>query len=340
MTTAHTPSPGRQAPAMPRSPVEGPIAWQARDLKREDWLVPVPGQALNELSAMAERFNEFSGGVEGLPPLGSDSPATMAVVADIQWRIDTGVGFAVLDRLPVEGWSEAAARAVAWLLANAVNPAVEQKWTGTRIYDVRDTGARLGYGVRRSLTNLKQDMHTDGPWLGATPHNMGLACVRQAADGGMSRVASLVTVHNRLLAAAPDLLARLYQPFHWDRQAEHGEGDTPASWQPVFAWNGERLGARYYDDYVRNGYRLMGATMDETGRAALDAMRAIVEAPETVFEFRLEPGQLFLLDNHRLAHGRSEFRDQGAVAGGRLLLRLWLRRTGGTGFEANPAPGR
>ena len=324
------------APAMLDSLVKGPIAWQARDLQPDDWRVALSEGALDELDAMARRFAAFEGAVEALPPLGPDCPATMAVVAVLRQRIDRGVGFAVLDRLPVEGWSEPAARAVSWLLANALAPAVEQKWTGTRIYDVRDTGAKLGYGVRRSLTNLKQAMHTDGPWLGATPHHMGLACVRQAADGGMSRVASLATVHNRLLETAPDLLARLYQPFHWDRQAEHAEGDRPASWQPVFTWDGERLRARYYDDYVHNGYRLMGAALDAAGLAALDAMQAIIEAPETVYEFRLAPGQLFLLDNHRLAHGRSAFQDS-AVAGGRLLLRLWLRRTGGTGFEADPA---
>ena len=33
------------------------------------------------------------------------------------------------------------------------------------LYDVRDTGRTLEYGVRRSITNLDLTFHTDGPWL-------------------------------------------------------------------------------------------------------------------------------------------------------------------------------
>ena len=29
------------------------------------------------------------------------------------------------------------------------------------------------------------------------------------------------------------------------------------NWLPVFSWNGEALMAHYYDDYIRNGCRLL-----------------------------------------------------------------------------------
>ena len=53
------------------------------------------------------------------------------------------------------------------------------------------------------------------------PSAIGLFCLQFAQQGGLSRVVSLCTVHNELRRCHPDLLARLYRPFWWDRQAEH-----------------------------------------------------------------------------------------------------------------------
>jgi hypothetical protein len=85
------------------------------------------------------------------------------------------------------------------------------------------------------------------------------------------------------------LLQRLYQPFCWDRQAEHAADDVPYSQHPVYQYDGETLRARVYDDYIRHGYRLARALPDEHGQRALAAMRAIMDAPEHWFEFHMEP---------------------------------------------------
>jgi len=322
-------------------PIDGAVAWRADDLDERVWRVPLTDAALAELDAIARAFADYDGPFDALKPDAMDWPATTEVMVDVRTRIDEGTGFAIVDRMPVERWTEKGSRAVSWLLNNFLAPAIMQKWKGARVYDVRDTGAKLTYGVRRSVTNLEQEYHTDGSFLGMTPGLMGLACLRQAAEGGTSRIASLATVHNVLRDTRPDLLARLYQPFYWDRQAEHASGEVPSSRHPVFWHDGTRMGARYYDDYIRNGYRLMNEPIDEVGAEALAAMRDIVEAPGSGFEFRLRPGEIFFLNNHVVAHGRSAFRDTeaGDVAGGRLLLRFWLRRGGGITLEASePVP--
>ena len=84
-----------------------------------------------------------------------------------------------------------------------------QKWDGTRVYDVKDYGQPLGYGVRRSVTNLEQPFHTDGPWLWQPPAFVGLCCLATALEGGNSRAMSLVTAHNAMRARHPRLLPRL-----------------------------------------------------------------------------------------------------------------------------------
>ena len=74
------------------------------------------------------------------------------LMTDVRLRLTEGAGFVLLDRLPVEGWSDAASRAITWLLNMTIAPPIMQKWKGHRVYDVRDTGAKLDYGVRRSVT--------------------------------------------------------------------------------------------------------------------------------------------------------------------------------------------
>jgi hypothetical protein len=341
MTAMTTPRPAPRLPASPRLPsmlnvpVEGTIAWERATLRELDWRMPLPAAALAELDVIATHFASYVGSLDTLNLASLNAPASQAVVADALRRLRDGVGFAVLDRLPTERWTEAGAGVVAWLLCNAVAPAVRQKFSSDkRMYEVRDTGAKHGYGVRRSLTSLKQELHTDGPWLGATANYMGLACVRQADEGGKSYVSSLATVHNRLRQQHPELLRRLYRPFYWDRQAEHAPDDAKASWLPVFAWDGKQLSARYYDDYIHSGYALMRTELDDEGTAALAAMQETIDSPEVCFEFRLEPGQILFCNNHLVAHGRSAFTDKGATPRGRLLLRFWLRPEGGIGFEA------
>ena len=135
-----------------------------------------------------------------------------------------------------------------------------------------------------------------------------------------------------MLDKAPALLARLYEPLWWDRQAEHADGEPPCSRRPIFAAHAGGIEARYYDDYVKQGHRLMQSPLDESTLAALDALRAEIEAPEHCFDFYLRPGQIEFVNNRVIAHARTRFADGSGQ--GRHLIRLWVRRAGGTALES------
>ena len=325
-------------PAMLTENVDAPCAWRREDLDSASLRIPLDDAVIAELDALAGRLADYDGPIEDLTPTSFDLPATGKLLAQVRDRIDNGIGFAILDRLPIERWDERAAKAVAWLVVAHLGAIVTQKFNGTRLYEVRDKGLSMQHGVRRSITNLDQEFHTDGGWLSLAPETVALACLRQAKVGGLSRVVSLVTVHNDMRKRHGDLLGHLYRPFWWDRQAEHPEGETLCSPQPVYAWDGRRLSARYYDDYVRQGHRMMAQPLDDRAVAALDAMRAIVMAPENWIELRLEPGQIEVVNNHLLAHARTGFQEVETGAE-RLLLRLWARRTGGIELEPTVSAG-
>jgi len=306
--------------------------WQRDDLAPGDWRIALPERCWPELDEVARRVRKEEPVVTDLCAGDFALEGCRDVMATVRRQLSDGFGLAILDRVPVERYGVTENQAIGWLLSQLLGQVVEQKWNGTRLYDVRDSGKALAHGVRRSVTNLEQYFHTDGGWLTSAPHFVGLFCIQPAASGGHSRCASLVQAHEALRASAPDLLARLYAPFWWDRQAEHGPDDPAWSRHPIFASAQGTLIARYYDDYVHKGYGLKGETLDAAGAEALAAMRAVVEAPESWLEFRLEAGQFQCINNRQVAHSRTAFQDEGAK---RHLLRLWNRDEGPPALEGS-----
>lgn len=320
----------RTAPAPP----DHPRAWTRSRLAPADWLVSVPPACVAELDAVVARLRPSPPPAESLVPGDFDLEACAALMAEVRARLLAGPGLAVVDRIPVERYRWRENQAIGWLLASMLGPVVAQKRDGTRLYDVKDLGKTLEYGVRRSITNLDQPFHTDGPWLAIPAAFVGLFCLQPAVDGGLSRFVSLVTAHETLQRRAPQLLARLYRPFRWDRQAEHGPDEPRFSTHPVFARAADgRLVARYYEDYIHQGHTLAGEPLDDAGREALAALRAVVDAPANWVQFRIERGQFQYLDNRQFAHSRTAFRNAADPALHRHMLRFWNRPEGGLDLE-------
>jgi alpha-ketoglutarate-dependent taurine dioxygenase len=305
------------------------LAWKRQRLTKRQWLVPFPEACAPEFDQIARVAREHFGPLADLDPGQFDLPACVAVMAQTRAKLLEGPGFAVLDRVPVDQYRRQEGQAIGWILANLMGRVVAQKRDGTRLYDVRDTGKAIAHGVRRSITNLEQEFHTDGGWLLLPPSFIGLYCLQPAAEGGMSRCASLVTVH-QALRGHPKLLDRLHQPFWWDRQAEHAADDVTHSRAPIYWHADERMFARYYDDYVRKGYALAGEPLDQLGADALEAMHAAIESEENWIEFLLQPGQFLYINNRQIAHSRTAFRDDGAR---RHLMRFWNRDQGAPDLE-------
>jgi len=316
--------------------VEREKAWTRASIAPARWLIPLPADCVAELDEVATAVRVTPRPVATLDPADFSLRACAAVMAAVRAKLETDTGLAVVDRFPVERYSHAENLAIGWLLAAMLGQVVAQKADGTRLYDVRDSGQALGYGVRRSVTNLGQPFHTDGGWLWKAPAFVGLFCLESAMAGGLSRFVSLVTAHHELRRRRPDLLARLYRPFPWDRQGEHAPDAPRVSRRPVFEFERGTLASRYYEDYIRNGSKMAGGELDDEGVQALEAMREIVDDPANWVEFRIEKGQLQYLNNRQFAHSRTAFEDAGPGQG-RHMLRLWNRDEGTWHLEGSPA---
>jgi alpha-ketoglutarate-dependent taurine dioxygenase len=321
------------APPMLADEIRDARAWKRDDLAPRDWLVPLSPRCLDELDTVARAIRS-----DPLPPLVL-TPAQFAldacaeVMGRVRDKLRTGVGLAVLDRVPVERYAPDENRALAWLLGSLLGRLVAQKWDGTMLYDVRDTGKALEYGVRRSWTNLDLVLHTDAAWLDLPPELVGLYCINRAPEGGVSKFISLVSVHNELRRRGPGLLARLYRPFPWDRQAEHAPDDDKTSRRPVFSYDGRALMACVNEKLIETGAELAGETLDAEGREALAAMREALDSPALWVQLTIERGQVQFINNRQFAHARTDFKDAPEPHLKRHMIRLWTREEGRRSFH-------
>ncbi|MBN9487349.1 MAG: TauD/TfdA family dioxygenase [Alphaproteobacteria bacterium] len=317
-----------QSPAIPER-----LLWRGHDLPASAGRLALPAEVTEELHQIVTALDCNPLPLLLLRPEDFALDASRAFMRRVKQSLDDGPGFAIVDRLPIERWSESGARAVWWLLASLVARPVAQKWDGTSIYDVRDLGRPPGNGVRPDVTNAEQNFHTDNSYNHVPPHYVGLLCLRTAMEGGVSGIVSFATAHEEMRRRHPDLLPRLYQPFYFDRQREHAPDDVMTTHHPMFENQGGRLVARLSHFQVKNGHKIAGVALDPQGAAALGAFEAILNAPDMAARFQFEPGQIQLLDNRALGHRRTAFRDWPEPERKRLLVRLWLRDTGSRAYN-------
>lgn len=313
--------------------VTGGRAWLGGELARDDWTVPVTAQALAEIEHMVDVLHARPLPLLRRAPEQFHIPVLRAPMAEAKARLDSGCGFAVVDALPMDAHASEDMIACFWTLGQCIERTVAQRWDGTMIYDVTDTGRDYGYGVRGSHTRVELVFHTDNAFGVALPDYVGLLCKHPAASGGVSRFASLYTIHNRMLTHHRALLERLYRPMLFDRQAEHAPGAAPTAWAPFFVWDGQRLTARANVSLVRKGYEVAGFELDAELEDALSAVEAVANCEALWVEAPIRRGQLQYLNNRELVHYRSAFTDAGDPARRRHLLRTWHRGHGQRAYD-------
>lgn len=315
-----------------RYPFDGAAAWTAATIRESDWRVPVSAACREEMLGFAHFIRRHPLPVLLRRPEHWVMPLTLALVEQVRMLLDRGVGHAVIDRLPIEEMDELEVTALYWVLTSMLGRPVPQKWDGTMIYPVTDTGAAYDYGVRASVTNIGITFHSDNIFSALVPQYVGLLCLRPALSGGESRLLSYHSLYNTLLREYPEHLPRLYRPFPFDRQGEHDPDAPRISHYPVFAYDGQ-LQVRSYPTLIRRGYLFGGESIDPQSEAALVALQEASAQPELWCEYRLERGQVQFVNNPLLGHARTVFQDNPAPQRKRLLIRLWVRDEGPVFFD-------
>jgi alpha-ketoglutarate-dependent taurine dioxygenase len=308
--------------------LEGAIAWTGKELEPFDGHLYFSKACIEELDVLVQvlRANPLS--LFALRPVDFSLPECTSLMLEGKRILEHGPGFVLLDRIPLDRWSREEANSVYWLLCSIIARPVAQKWNGTMIYDVYDTGKNPGNGVRPDITNVEQNFHTDNSYNSCPPWYVALLCRQTAKQGGVSGLVSFYAAHNEMRRRHPELLGRMYEDFVFDRQREHAPDDVKVLRHPLFEVDEGRLIARLSRFQVMNGQTLAGEELDTRGQEAMEAFEAILREPGMVKEFFFEPGQIQIVDNRRCGHRRTGFTDWPEPERRRHLIRLWLRGEG------------
>lgn len=295
----------------------------------EDGIETLDEVCLAELLATAATLEANPLPIAALRADDFELPACRKLAARIKNTLDDGVGFAIINGMPLDDVDQDVAKKLYWLLLSLLGRPVAQKWDGEMVYDVTDTGQAptAGSGVRSSKTRSGQIYHTDNSF-NLPPEYVGLLCFNPAMEGGQSGLISFDSVYNRLLSQRPEVLPRLYQPFYFDRQREHAPADELVSFHPVFEYDGEVLKTRLATSLIRHGHTVAQIEMDDETNEALEVLDEVMEEEDFGKTFEFERGQIQIVNNRRIGHRRTGFVDWPEPERKRHLVRLWLRNQG------------
>lgn len=311
-------------------PQTDPAAWIGAEMAaRDDWVVRLSPQALNELDAATHAA--IAAGVDiarmrrdafPLPTLGPQLDA-------LRFELLDGRGFVLLRGLPIERRSRAEAATLFMGVGAWLGHARSQNAKGHVLGHVCDLGlSSADPNVRIYQTSERQTFHTDSCDV------VGLLCLREARRGGDSLLVSALALFNAMREQHPDLLARLLRPMAYDRRGEVPAGQQPFFMIPVFSWHADRLTVFYQRQYFDSAQRFAEAPrLTPEDVAALDVFDALANDPRLHLTMRLAPGDIQFVHNHTMLHDRTGFEDWPEAARKRHLLRLWLACEG-----ARPLP--
>ncbi len=311
---------------LPTAPVDSASAWYGSEMAaREDWIRTFSEAEIGELDAAIAHARATGKARDELTRSDFPLPTLAATTRDWLSELADGRGFMLLRGLPVERWGDDDATLAYLGLGLHMGTLASQNAAGDLLGHVRDTGADpADPNVRLYRTNAAQGFHTDGADV------IGLLCLHTAQSGGESRIVSSVTVFNEILKSHPDLVPLLFEPWHFDRQGEQAEGEAPTFAIPLCYWDGRHLRTFYIGWYIRDAQQHPQVPrLSEQQDALLTLIDDTADRCALDMEFR--PGDIQLLKNANILHGRAAFTDWPEPERKRHLLRLWINAD--TDFE-------
>ena len=305
--------------SLPSTAVESNAAWYGNDMAASgEWVRQFSDAEIAELEsavanaqASGKSRDELAAGDFPLPTLAAESHRWLRELAD-------GRGFMLLRGLPVERWGDEFATLAYLGLGLHMGTLASQNAAGDLLGHVRDTGADPNDpNVRLYRTSAAQGFHTDGADV------IGLLCLHTAKSGGESRIVSSITVFNEILTQRPDLVPLLFDPWHFDRQGEQAAGEDPSFAIPLCYWDGSNLRTFYIGWYIRDAQQ--HEQVPRLTPQQLELLELIdATADRCALDMEFLPGDIQLLKNASILHGRAAFTDWPEPERKRHLLRLWV----------------
>jgi len=309
----------RREPARPMQPVIDPAGWEPESLADVgSWSYRLTADDVAELVDATAQVRRAGLAPEQVTRANFPLRRFAEVLRDVRRELMDGRGVVMLQGFPTTALDRLG-QVTAYLgLGAYIGVPVSQNREGHILGHVKDIGGDYSDPVTRGyLTRAGLFFHADGG------DYVGLLCLHTAMRGGESRVASSVTVHNRMLATRPDLVELLIRPWYRSRKGDMNAGELPWLMQAMFCFTDGYFSATGAGSAIDKAQGLPGVPpLTPLQQEAIDVYRATVE--ECAADIPFLPGDVQLLNNYVTLHSRRAYDDWPDPARKRHLLRLWL----------------
>ncbi len=290
--------------------------WTKADMLRSSqWQFMIPAVVLQEFDqAFADPYSHL--------------PQLDQFARSIQQELFDGSGIVHLRGVPLEV-DESVCRNFYLALGQRIGNPIDRYGL---VYEVTDTGR--SYQTSRipiSQTNAETCFHTDSSAIDCLPDVIGLMCLRSGLSGGESQVVSIPAVYRRLAASHPQAISLLHQDYTRDivtPGVEFSLENLRRNQFPIFSDQAQRgLTFRYMRYWIERGHQKAGSLLSAAQMAAFDALDCTLNAEDLVLQFKLEAREILWINNCKIAHNRTEYKDHPEPHKKRLLLRMWLEQS-------------
>ncbi|HEX5317973.1 MAG TPA: TauD/TfdA family dioxygenase [Stellaceae bacterium] len=314
-------------------PIGGPASWRGDELTGDpSWRRELTAAELAALERAASAAEARGIGSTGFAAADFPIPELKPLLAWLAGQLENGPGVARVSGFPVERLERERLRRLFWGFCVNLGTPMYQTSAGEILGEVKDetgTGAALTYDGPGPLKSARTVARSTGALRFHTDKTdiIALLCASNGIAGGLSKVASSVTIHDEFARRRPDLLRVLYEDY-WRMRPFDEEGDAARDDRtfpmPVFARGPDgSFTSQYSRTYISQAQEV--ASVPRLTSAQVEAMDVLHEIGEEVcLTMPFAPGEVQFMNQHVTYHGRTSFTDDPAAGAHRVLLRIWL----------------
>ena len=292
------------------------FAWDASLSERpEEFVVKLSKKSLDELYINKDKLKENN--ILKFPLL-------IENINLIKNRILNGPGLFIIQGISFIGFSSTEIKDIYLLVSMILGELLEQDSQGSKLIQVKNIGKSLSTGGRYHQTRDGGSFHTDGPHWNQPPDILGMLCINPAYEGGVSKFISVYNIHNIILQLGIDVLKPLYNNFFFDRR-EEVSADLRTISKPIFSFQSNKLNCRFLKDYIISGSKIKDVDLTASQLVSLDVLEKTTKDSKNALNYNLKNNDMVFSHNHRLFHGRTQFKDSEEIGKERELLRVWIK---------------
>jgi alpha-ketoglutarate-dependent taurine dioxygenase len=174
--------------------------------------------------------------------------------------------------------------------------------------------------IRYHQTNKGGSIHTDGPQLNNSPNILIMGCIKNATKGGKTILVDSKKLFNKIKNHDQISAEVLKKKFLFERRGFGGNKKILS--KKIFDINNKKFEFRYLREYINSAYKIKKLKIPNNKKKALDLLDVFLEKKELQTKLKLNVGDVILINNKSVAHGRTSFTLSKNKP--RKLLRIWV----------------